>query len=119
MDAEWVALLLIQKFQALLLDGEETITNPSLRNQVQEATNKLILLHQSIRVSTNEEQTERLLHAFYSAEDAADTFLARTLLLQRQKLRGYNETICNPLEALKTSGSNFWLLFKSRNPCLS
>ncbi|KAJ6677727.1 hypothetical protein OIU85_008314 [Salix viminalis] len=90
MDGEWVALLLIQKFQALLLDGEATITNTNLRNQVQEATNKLNLLHQSIKVSRNEEQTERLLHAFYSAEDAADTFLARTLLLQRQKLRGCN-----------------------------
>jgi len=107
MDAEWVALLLIQKFQALLLDGEATITNPSLRNQVQEATNKLSLLHQSIRVSRNEEQTERLLHAFYSAEDAADTFLARTLILQRQKLRGYNETICQPFRGFK----DFWIQF--------
>ncbi|KAI5573827.1 hypothetical protein BDE02_10G106600 [Populus trichocarpa] len=119
MNAEWVALLLIQKFQALLLDGEATVTNPNLRNQVQEATNKLNLLHQSLKVSRNKEQAKRHLHAFYSAQDAADTFLVRTLLLQRQKLRGYNETICNPLEALKTSGSNFWLLFKSRNSCLS
>ncbi|KAJ6289367.1 hypothetical protein OIU76_025227 [Salix suchowensis] len=101
MDAEWVALLLIQKFQALLLDGEVTITNTNLRNQVQEATSKLNLLHQSIKVSRNEEQTERLLHAFYSTEDAADTFLARTLLLQRQKLRGCNEAICQPFRGFK------------------
>ncbi|KAJ6733844.1 DISEASE RESISTANCE PROTEIN RP [Salix koriyanagi] len=101
MDAEWVALLLIQKFQALLLDGEVTITNTNLRNQVQEATSKLNLLHQSIKVSRNEEQTERLLHAFYSTEDAADTFLARALLLQRQKLRGCNEAICQPFRGFK------------------
>ncbi|KAJ6366458.1 hypothetical protein OIU77_002945 [Salix suchowensis] len=74
MDAEWVALLLIQKFQALLLDGEFQV---------------------------NEEQTERLLHAFYSTEDAADTFLARALLLQRQKLRGCNEAICQPFRGFK------------------
>ncbi|KAJ6377836.1 hypothetical protein OIU78_028124 [Salix suchowensis] len=101
MDAEWVALLLIQKFQALLLDGEVTIINTNLRNQVQEATSKLNLLHQSIKVSRNEEQTERLLHAFYSTEDAADTFLARALLLQRQKLRGCNEAICQPFRGFK------------------
>uniref|UniRef100_B9HWD1 Uncharacterized protein n=1 Tax=Populus trichocarpa TaxID=3694 RepID=B9HWD1_POPTR len=95
------------KFQALLLDGEATVTNPNLRNQVQEATNNLNLLHQSLKVSRNKEQAKRLLHAFYSAEDAADTFLVRTLLLQRQKLRGYNETICQPLRGFK----DFWIQF--------
>lgn len=62
MNAEWVALLLIQKFQVLLLDGEATVTNPKLRNQVQEATNRLNLLHQSLKVSRNKEQAKRHLH---------------------------------------------------------
>ncbi|CAK7334125.1 unnamed protein product [Dovyalis caffra] len=102
MDAEWVSLLLIQKFQVLLLDGEATIANPNLRNQVQEATNKLRLLHQSLKVSRNADQTGRLLRAFYSAEDATDIFLARTLLLQRQKLRGYGGIVCQPFKG-------FWI----------
>lgn len=94
MDADWIVLLLIHKFQALLLD-QATIANPKLRIQVERATHKLQSIQENLKDNSRyDEQMARLLLAVYSVENATATCLTTTLL-QRQKLSGSSQKCQN------------------------